>query len=312
MLRLAFQHLVYHIHTLYLFIFSDLKTIILPSTLFGIVNSLLSPAYGLDLGPNQTPSLTDALTRTPTVLLWIVLNFIPFAISNQNSLPAIAEDLVNKPWRPIPQRRITGSQAFVLMLAFHSLSQLYGLFAPNGAGEHQSLLLLVLGTWYNNLGGADSNPVTRNLINALGYICFTSGSLEVAIQRRLVFSLSDTSCLSRWFLIITGIIFSTVHLQDMSYQVGDARRGRRTVPLVFGDGAARWTISIPMVVWGFVCPAFWGARWYSPAFLMSLGLACAISSRVLVIRSVKGDRATFRLWNGWIALVFLMPLLVRL
>lgn len=48
-------------------------------------------------------------------------------------------------------------------------------------GLRQNISLILLGSWYNNLGGADGHPFIRNAINALGYICLTSGAMEAAL-----------------------------------------------------------------------------------------------------------------------------------
>lgn len=110
----------------------------------------------------------------------------------------------------------------------------------------------------------------------------------------------------RWLLVVIGIIFSTVQLQDMSDQAGDAKRGRRTVPLVWGDTAARWTIAIPMLGWGIWSPMFWEVS--SLCFILSMALASLVALRALLIRSVLGDKQTFRLWNCWIVVVYMLPM----
>ncbi|KAJ5937092.1 hypothetical protein N7466_003542 [Penicillium verhagenii] len=306
--------LLYQIHTLFLFTCSDFKTIVVPSTIFGFFNSLAAGAYGL--GAN-TPFSTDILlNRLPRTLLWVSLVFIPFSINNQRTPSAIQEDEINKPWRPIPQRRITPLQAQCVMWGFAALVQIHGLIS-NGIGHRQSTFLLVLDIWYNNFGGADNNPAIRNGINALGYLCFISGALEVALWEILPFPFQNPLGKTRpefqlmqWLLIIAGIIFTTVHLQDLYDQKGDAVRDRHTMPLVFGDGPARWTIAVPMIVWGAVCPLFWKVS--TGLFRFSLTLAYIVAVRVLTIRDEAGDRATFRVWNCWIATIYIMPLFSHL
>ncbi|KAJ5768744.1 hypothetical protein N7520_003303 [Penicillium odoratum] len=307
------RSMAYHAYTLYLFTCSDFKTIVVPSTIFGVFNSLAG-AYGF--GDNTSLTLAVLLTRLPRTLLWVSLVFIPFSINNQRTPSAIEEDTINKPWRPMPQKRITPRQAQVAMWFFALLVQIHGLVG-NGIGHRQSTFLLALDIWYNNFGGADRNPVIRNIINALGYLCFLSGALEVALGERLPFSLQNpfdptgpAYRLIQWLLIIAGIISSTVHLQDLYDQKGDAVRDRRTVPLVIGDGPARWTIAIPMMLWGAVCPLFWKVN--TVLFLLSLVLAYFIAGRVLTVRSEEGDRTTFRVWNCWIATIYVMPLFSNL
>ncbi|GKZ80162.1 hypothetical protein AnigIFM56816_004379 [Aspergillus niger] len=307
------EFLVYHFYTIFLFSYSDFKTIVVPSTIFGLFNSLATTAYGFG---HETPVTLPLLCqRVPAVLLWVLLVFIPFSINNQRTPSAIAEDAINKPWRPMPQKRISPTQALCLMSFFIFLAQVHG-HIYGGIGQRQSLLLLALDVWYNNLSGADKNPLVRNCLNALGYMCFLSGALEVALAKRLPLFIHNPfrytgpeSCLDQWLLIIATIVFSTVHLQDMYDQKGDAIRGRRTLPLVIGDAPARWMVAVPMFFWGFACPLFWALRF--EFFLCSMGLAYAVAWRALTVRNEEGDRSTFFVWNCWMSMVYIMPLVAQ-
>lgn len=100
-------------------------------------------------------------------------------MSNQISSGAIKEDRINKPWRTLPSGRMTPEQAGRLMLAFYIFA--LGLSLMIG-GLKQSVTLVVIGSWYNHFAGADRSYLVRNLINALGYVCFTSGAMEVALS----------------------------------------------------------------------------------------------------------------------------------
>ncbi|KAE8373313.1 hypothetical protein BDV26DRAFT_70275 [Aspergillus bertholletiae] len=110
---------------------------------------------------------------------------------------------------------------------------------------------------------------------------------------------------SIWFLVISGIILTTIHTQDMGDQ-GDTLKGRRTVSLVFGDSAAQWSLVIPILLWGGLCPALAGT-----AMLVSLAscvLASAVAIRLLLWRDAASDKKTYRLYNIWASLIFAMPL----
>ncbi|PLB38294.1 UbiA family prenyltransferase [Aspergillus candidus] len=252
--------ILHSIHILYLFIASDFKTIIIPTTIFGLANSLAAQCY------NLPPPVTPASTRAPQALTWTLLTLIPFAISNQLSPSAIAEDTLNKPWRPLPQNRLTRTQAKTTMLIFYALSQAHALLTRTG--HRQSLAMIPLGTYYNHLGGADHHPLTRNLTNAAGYLCFTTGAMEVALGYPLPLTRLPPR-LTAWLLLLAAVVSSTVHLQDLYDQNGDHLRARRTLPLVIGDSAARWAAALPMLLWGVACPVFWrvgpGLTIYNPA-----------------------------------------------
>ncbi|CAD6592467.1 MAG: hypothetical protein ASARMPRED_006303 [Alectoria sarmentosa] len=296
----AFKAIKFHCHSLWLFTYSDLKTIVGPSLVFGVTNALAGVKYGLE-SPEQARG-KETFRKLPLVLLWIWINLLPFTINNQKNPDAIKEDEMNKPWRTLPSRRMTPRQAECLMLALYPLA--VGLSLPIG-GFRQSVALVVLGTWYNNFSGGDTNCFVRNLINACGYVCFTSGAMEVALG----FPLPPEIRLARWFGVIAAIVFTTVHLQDMYDQIGDSMRGRKTVPLVIGDVAARWAIAIPMVIWGFFCPRFWNGG--IAVLALSLVLAGTVAARSLLLRTIEGDRRTFKVWNAWMTLVFVLPLVSR-
>ncbi|KAF2763390.1 hypothetical protein EJ05DRAFT_472300 [Pseudovirgaria hyperparasitica] len=294
--------LSYHLRTFWLFSYSDFKTIIIPSTIFGITNGLAASSYNLQ-PLIQLPTSLFILLRTPIVLFWVWLNYIAFAINNQSSDSSIAEDAVNKPWRPLPSKRLTQTAAKGLMWACYTLALLGSRFMLGGAS--QALGLVVLGAWYNNFDGANADPLIRNLINAGGYVCFTSGALEVAIGGARSAE-GGAGCLGLWLMVVAGVIATTIQTADMYDQEGDALRGRKTMPLVVGDWYARWTIAVPMGVWGFVCPMFWGVGWFGVC--MSGSLAWSVALRTLLLRNVRDDKVTFLIWNVWMSVVFVLPL----
>ncbi|KAF2232223.1 hypothetical protein EV356DRAFT_505635 [Viridothelium virens] len=289
--------MVFHLYSVWLFTASDLKTIVGPSLLFGLANAAGASSYGIDL--SMLPCPKKILLRTPLILLWIWMNLLPFTINNQKDPDAIREDTINKPWRTLPSGRMSSRQAKFLMVAVYPLAVCLSYLLVGGA--RQSLALVVLGTWYNNFAGADSSFFTKNFINALGYVSFTSGAMEVALG----FPLPLKPKLLQWFCIIAAIIFTTIHLQDMPDQEGDSVKGRKTMPLVVGDKWARWTIASFMIFWGSTCP--WLLHETSMTTALSLGLAGVVALRVL-LRAVESDRLTFKLWNLWMTLIFILPL----
>ncbi|KAI1377901.1 UbiA prenyltransferase family [Hypoxylon crocopeplum] len=289
----------FHARTLWLFAFSDLKTIVIPSTIFGIANALAASRYDASL---KSVGYIELLQRSPLVLLWVSVHYLAFAVNNQRTPLAVAEDAANKPWRPLPSGRISPYAANILMVFFYVSAQICSTVT---GGLRQGVGLIFLGMWYNNFGGADTNPLLRNIINALGYICFISGAMEVALGTYL--PLSASSGLARWFGVISGIIITTIHSQDMYDQEGDALRGRRTLPLVLDDGPARWIIALWMPVWGVLCPNFWNTTLAARA--VSLVLAALVGLRTLAYRNVPSDKVTFVIWNVWVSLIYILPLL---
>ena len=284
-------------YSVWLFTFSDLKTIVGPNTAFGIVTALSGPV----LTNNPSPNSLAIVGRTPHVLFWVWINLLPFNIDNQRQAPAILEDQLNKPWRSMPSGRLSSSQAKTLMFLCYASATCASFYL--GAVK-QCILLMFFGWAYNHAGGADRSCVTRNLINGLGYLCFTSGAVEVIAP-----GLDFNERAYQWFLIIAAVVITSVQLQDTYDIEGDYQRGRRTVSLVLGNYLARWTIAIPVIFWSLFCPAYlkigtWASR-------MPLVLGTIISLRVLLMRTRESDKGTFRLWNIWILSLYCLPLVKR-
>ncbi|PQE28240.1 digeranylgeranylglyceryl phosphate synthase protein [Rutstroemia sp. NJR-2017a WRK4] len=233
----------YHLYTIWLFTFSDMKTILFPTSIWGLFNALSGPC----MTTNNHPVTTEILCRIPLVILWVWLQLLPFNINNQRRPEAIAEDSVNKPWRPLVAGRLSPSQATYLMCAILVLDFLVSFLLQ---GFLPCLAMFFLGHVYNYLGGAD-NIMTRNLINGLGFQAFGWGATLVA-SNSPKYSLNQTSALL--FSLLGVVVLTTVQSQDMHDQEGDQNRGRRTLPLVIGDGPARWTLAIGVIIWSFYCP----------------------------------------------------------
>ena len=302
LVRQAARKGTFHLYSIWLFTLSDLKTIVLPSTVFGLVNSVAFSLNHAELSSSRIhlPPPDQILGKTPLVLFWVWVNLLPFAIDNQRQPESIQEDSLNKPWRTMPSRRMSPETAKRLMLVLYPTAIVVSLFLGN---LPQCLALICLGCWYNDLRGADASCLIRNLINACGFICFSSGAMQVAIGNRG----SAIQLLGWWFFIIACIVFSTVQTQDMYDQRGDAVRSRKTVPLVVGDTPARWTIAIPMMMWCWATPWLWASSTVGYVAPVILGLTVAV--RTLWERSEKGDKNTFRIWNLWLVSVYLLPLI---
>ena len=294
--------LVYHFKTIWLFTFSDLKTIVLPQTAFGIASVLSGDVLTL----NEYPQFTIVLRRVPMTLFWTWINLLPFAINNQRQPEAIIEDSQNKPWRSMPSERLSGRQAKHVMLSTYVVAFASSLVL---GGLRQCLMLILLGYWYNDLGGADYSCIIRNFINACGILSFATGAAEVASASE-IFTTPFHSAAWQWFSILGAIIFSSVQSQDMYDQAGDSLRKRNTVPLVVGDLFARWTIAIPVALWSYICPAFWQLDIWSRGLVLLVGAVIVL--RTLSMKTVAQDKTTFRIWNLWMILCYSLPLIKKL
>jgi 4-hydroxybenzoate polyprenyltransferase len=290
---------------LWLFTVNDFKTMIFPSIAFAMFYCLGSPSLSY-----QMP-ITALLQRLPHLFCWTWINLLAFTVNNQRHLEAITEDCLNKPWRPIPAGRISIEGARILGILAYIAAILTSL-ALNGGLVH-SLLLLSLGYVYNNRPDTTNQGcLTRNLLNALGFASFASGALDVLLQTGATISLlllKDKDVPS-WLFLLIAIVSTTVHSQDMYDQLGDAAAGRKTIPLVFGDSLARWSIALGCVFWSFVAAGYY---WSSGplGYLLTGSLAALVASRTLWLRSVEEDRTTFVVYNIWLTSVYALPLVAR-
>ena len=253
------------------------------------------------LGSNT--STTDILKRAPITALWIWCNLLPFTIGNQRQDGSILEDSENKPWRPLPSKRITKDDASDLMLFSYFLAFALSTFV---GGTPQCVILMGLGYWHNDLGGGDGHYAIRNLLNGLGYLCFTSGS-QAVISNEATWSLKPAAY--QWMLLLAVVIFTTIQAQDMRDQEGDRLRGRRTLPLVIGDKAARYSIVVSICFWSILCPMFWRLR--AESFVLPCIFGAIVCGRFLFNRSAEEDRMSYRLYNIWIVCIYLLPLCKR-
>jgi len=249
--------------------------------------------------------MLHTMSRVPLVLLWVWINLLPFAIDNQRQPLAILEDGINKPWRPLPSKRCTPAEARAFMLIGYPLALCLSYYTGN---MKQCVSLMILGYWYNDLGGADNGFLMRNFINGCGYICFAWGALNTASNY------NDTPRLTiqahRWLLILGAVVMSTVPTQDLYDQAGDKLRGRQTMPLILGDSITRWILAGILAFWSVWCPWYWSLSyvWHLPTMF----IGGTIIYRMLTKRSVSEDKMTFRVWNLWVVLLYTFPLVKRL
>ena len=287
-----------HAMTIWLFTFSDLKTTVGPSTIFGVLSMLSGPV----LTTNSSPGFYEAVGVIPRTAFWAWINLLPGAIEGQRLPDAIKEDSMNKPWRPMPSKRLSQEAALILVLVLYPIAVVSSLKL---GGLRQSLALIVGAYFYFHLGGADGNFFIRNLLNAYCVICFASGAAEVAsINQTSMSSLKPITV--QWLLLLGGVVLTSIHIQDMHDQAGDKARGRKTLPLVIGDRPARWTIAASMTLWSVLCPKFWELGIIS--YATSLSLSTLIALRSLSKTSIEDDKQTFRLWNLWLVLLYSLPL----
>ncbi|KAI1385851.1 UbiA prenyltransferase family-domain-containing protein [Hypoxylon trugodes] len=287
---------LYHVHTIYLFSRDNIKDIICMGFLFGALNA--SVAQKFSMGASLSPK--DILTSSHKMLLWSWSNLFLFNLHNQRHAATIAEDAINKPWRPLPAGRINSKQTTQIMYIMYAVIITVSFKV---GGLIPCLLEALFCLWYNEWGGA-TDPFMKNLLNGLGFACFFAGPLE-AITGYSVFGGNGKA--AAWVGILAAAITTTSHTQDFRDMEGDKAVGRRTVPLVIGDYNARILVAVGVIVWTGLAGWYWGVGWKG-------GLAAWIAGGAMVSnlfwdRSQAGDAFTWKLWPGWALGLFLMPVI---
>ncbi|KAL8738659.1 MAG: hypothetical protein Q9181_000576 [Wetmoreana brouardii] len=281
------------IGTLWLFSESDFSTFVVPNTAFGILGAL----SGSQLTTQTEVHVEKILRRLPLVMLFNLSNVLIFELANQRQPESVKEDLVNKPWRPLPTGRISseGTRRLILVMVFIVLAMNFSF------GVWRETALLFTLTWlYNDLKGGDE--IIRDLIIAIAFGLYNHGSLTLAMNGDADINKKGYT----WIAVISGVILTTMQVQDLKDQPGDRMRGRRTIPLVLGDTFSRWMIAVCVAIWSFYCVCFWDFQ--QPmvyAVLMTVG--GLVSFRALRRRNPKEDTRTWKIWCAWTATLYALP-----
>ncbi|PWY82103.1 hypothetical protein BO70DRAFT_405250 [Aspergillus heteromorphus CBS 117.55] len=292
---------------IWLFTESDFPTFVLPNSAFGIFGALAGPALtdgaeGASHGSSVPSTTTILLHRLPLVILFNWVAVLIFDVANQRAPDAIHEDQINKPWRPIPTGRITALQSRRLLMAAIPLSLA---LAYTMHIEHEMALILILTWLYNDLGGGDE--IIRNPLIAVAYGLYNAASLIIAVGPSTSTPISRRGYL--WTAMISGVILTTMQIQDLKDQEGDRARGRLTIPLLLGQSVSRWTLAVLVLAWGPACVFFWRLPWWG--YLGPTAVAVAVAWLVTQARSFRADAAAWRLWCFWLVLLYLLPWVSR-
>ncbi|PYI31820.1 hypothetical protein BP00DRAFT_343057 [Aspergillus indologenus CBS 114.80] len=272
---------------------SNFPTFVLPNTMFGVLAGLAGDVLTTRTSP---PSLqVMLLVRLPFILFNWVTVFI-FDLANQRLPESVQEDKINKPWRPIPTGRITGDQTRQLLLAAIPLTLALNCWL--GVGQESCLILLI--TWlYNDLRGGDG--LMRDGFIAIAYGLFNRASLCIALGG---YALAPQGYM--WIALISGVIWTTMQIQDLKDQQGDRSRGRLSMPLWLGDTVSRWLISLFTLAWSLVCVEFWELPLWG--LFAPLGMAVCVGLQLVLQQSAAADALAWRLWCLWLVTLYLLPL----
>ncbi|KAF8998254.1 UbiA prenyltransferase family [Cyathus striatus] len=258
------------LYTLYLFTKSDTPLVIVPMLTVAVVLA----------GPGDIYTFFIAF-------LWLELHLLAFDIKNQ--LIGVDEDRICKPYRPFPSGRITLPQGNALYYSVVAICFLFSLF--------HGLLLVTsvyfLATVSYNEFELSANPIAKSPVGAIGYMCYCWGTTYILGHH---VSLSMTSVKA---IVASGLIFSlTGHAQDFRDRSGDALLGRKTIPIVFSQFTARWSLVFFMFgfTWGLII--IWGPPMIVSVIFFLLSAIC--SFQFLNDHSEVSDRKSFKWYEAWI------------
>lgn len=292
------QRLFFAVQLMWEFIESDFITFAIPNTAFGMFGAMASSIL-VEEPATLTPSAKMLLQRFPLVLAYNVANLLVFDLANQRAPHSVVEDRINKPWRPIPRGKISTDQTRRVMLAVipATLALNYVLGA-----WHQGIFIHVLTWLYNDLNGGDEAFI-REIIIAIAYGMFNSGSLSVAIGPEA--SLSPLGL--TWTVMISGVILTTMQVQDLKDQKGDKTRGRKTISLFLGERFSRMSIAFFVCFWTLLCSTFWALGPVVFTFIAAAGGVVVL--RLFFCASHEHAR-TWRWWCLWHASLYTLPVFV--
>ncbi|KAI1379871.1 UbiA prenyltransferase family-domain-containing protein [Hypoxylon crocopeplum] len=273
---------------------SNFLTYIIPNCIFGVIGAFAASV--LTEGPR--PSILEILQRLPIIVAFNWLNTLTFDLSNQRSPESIQEDSLNKPWRPIPSGKVTADQARWAMLicipATLAVNCLLGLWM-------QGLCILILNWIYNDLKGGDK--VIRNPLISIAYGLSHTCSLKLAVGVETEISQKGIA----WTAMLSGVILTTMHVQDSKDKEGDRARGRQTMVLLLGDTISRSSIAFFICCWSIICAYVWGLdMWF---YMVPLVPGLIVAFRVLLKRTAREDYLTWICWCFWTVALYLLPLL---
>ncbi|KAJ4496571.1 UbiA prenyltransferase family [Lentinula lateritia] len=259
--------------TLQLFNQSDMKTIVLPVTVF-----------------SQALASHHSVSRFLLVVFWIWMHLLYFTVTNQTFGTSPEEDAVNKPNRPIPAKRISVDSAIILgwVLAPVDLAlSLYAGAVPSGVA------ICVLTSIYCS-GGGHSHWLSKNGCCAGFYALFEYGATQIADS-------SEKLNQNQLGAIIGSalIIFTTIHAQDFRDDEGDALLGRRTFTLSF-PVFSRISMPFLLTAWSITLYLFSEANQFVLLALMALGAVTGV--RFLTLKSAKDDRLSYLYYNIWLSM----------
>ncbi|ESK90541.1 integral membrane protein [Moniliophthora roreri MCA 2997] len=262
------KKLGYCLHTLFLFTRSDWKTMMFPVSTFAAI-----------AGP------VTSFEKYFLMLFWVWTHLLQFNCANQAY--SGDEDIVNKPWRPVPARRITPENTMRLRWTLFPLNLAFSYSI--GTPVLYTTMFLTFAEYLYNEMGCSNHPVLKNVLNVAGYGGFKMGATLIA---SLGLQLDDIALQA--LTLSCSVIFTTIHAQDFPDYEGDRLAGRHTLPILYPKGARVYITAI-LVGWSVALSMLWNLG--AVCSIVYIAVGSFIAWRFFTKREVKQDEKTYLLYN---------------
>ena len=242
-------------------------------------STTLIPACLFIVGPLNELPYHVALRKFLTMVLWDALYIYGFNLFDQISNQQ--EDRINKPDRPLPSGRVTVAEARKRCVITWTLFFLWSIMSPQLIPETIVHALCCYVMSATPLGGLW-------VFKSCTIMALMTWSQYSAVYK--IISPLTTQSSSHLRAVACWNAFVS-HSQDFRDQLGDLAGGRRTLPIVFGDKAARWILALLFMPLALRCIFLFGIGIHAPFVLGALH--AAVSYRILAFRNAKADHKTY-------------------
>lgn len=221
-----------------------------------------------------------------TSICYATAYIVPFCLSNQ--LNGIAEDKLEKPYRPLSAGLITPLGALARYLIWNIVLLLISIYL--GITKWSALWMIV--TLYHNFLNGDKHFLTKNVISmTLG----TAAQFGAAWNS---YHLTMSASKQFWMWMVAIWIGVLANIQDFRDMKGDAKSKRKTLPIVMGHSNARIVMSIVSVIAGLILYHLMNRFNTKPiARGVNIAILCwhfLLAARLVLTRSRSADSITYK------------------